>query len=359
MDSHCGSEEVALKMLVERVADYAIFMLDKGGHITTWNPAAARMKGYSEQEVLGKHYSMLYTEEDAKAGVPDEHLRIASAEGFYRGDGRRRRKSGEIFPAEVEITPLGDSIKGSAYAKIVRDISARSRDHDRLRQANRDLEDFAAIAANDLQEPLRQMMNYLALHERRSGASFDDQSRGYVAQAVNGAKRMQRLLTYLLALARIGTEDLPIGPVDMSSAWLEAVDSLGERIHAVHASVTNEALPSAVGHRQHLVQLFKELLANALLYLRPGVKPTVHLSCTPAADGRTLTFSLKDNGIGIAPEDVKRIFVAFRRLHRREFPGFGLGLALCQKVIEHHDGRLWVDSEVGRGSSFHFTLKKA
>ncbi len=353
--------DIALSTLVERVVHYAIFTLDAEGRVSSWNPAAERMKGYTSSEILGKHFSMLYLAEDAASGLPDRHLREADANGVFHGEGPRRRKNGEIFVADVEITPLRGSNEGpiTGYAKIVRDISDQARDRDRLREANSDLEQFASIAAHDLQEPLRMVSNYLGLLQRRAGGSLDQQAHGYVAHAVDGAKRMQNLIVYLLALARIGRESAPMMPVNMSSAWEEAVDNLGVRIADMGASVTADLLPMVLAHRDHIVQLFQNLLTNALKFQRPDAKPTIHLSSAPKED-ETIAFSLCDNGIGMKSEDLKRIFAAFERLHSRgEFAGSGLGLAICMKIVDRHGGRLWVDSELGRGSTFHFTLKKA
>ncbi|MBA3845753.1 MAG: PAS domain S-box protein, partial [Planctomycetes bacterium] len=244
---------MSMKMLVERVADYAIILLDADGRITTWNPAAERMKGYRADEIIGQHFSMLYPDDDAKAKLPERNLKVAADEGVYRGEGRRRRKNGDLFAADVEITPLVEEGRITGYAKIVRDVSERARDRERLRLASEDLEDFASIAAHDLQEPLRMVANYLALHLRRSGSVVDEQSRGYIAQAIDGTKRMQRLIAYLLALARVGREDAPMKPVAMASAWQEAIDTLGVNIREVDAAITTDSLQTVLGHRAYLV----------------------------------------------------------------------------------------------------------
>jgi len=276
--------DVAMRLLVERVADYAIFTLDPEGHITSWNPAAERLKGYREDEVIGRHYSLLYVEDDVKTGMPQNNLRIAAERGGFHGEGRRRKKDGSVFEADVEITPLAKDGRMIGFAKIVRDISERVRAQERLHQANRDLDQFAAIAAHDLQEPLRMVTRYLALLERTAGSVIGDQGRGYIAQATDGAQRMHRLIAYLLTLARVGRESAPMAPVDMGAAWQEVVDNHSLGIEEAGALVSSDRLPTVLGHRDHIIQLLQNLLSNSLKYLRAGVRPEIRLSF--ADDGR-------------------------------------------------------------------------
>ncbi|MBA3697347.1 MAG: PAS domain S-box protein [Planctomycetes bacterium] len=351
-------KDIAMEMLVERIDDYAIFTLDAIGRITSWNPAAQRMKGYTEQEAIGQNYSILYTDEGVRSGEPEWNLRIANDQGFYKGEGLRRRKNGETFNADISITKLPDPAGG--FAKIVRDISQRVRERDELHKANRDLEQFASIAAHDLQEPLRMVTNFLGLLERRAGLVLDEQARGYLAHAVEGAERMSRLTNHLLTLARVSRESVQLEPTEISSAWEEAVDNMSETVKQTGAAVTRDELPMALATRQQIVQLFQNIISNSLKYRHQGVVPSVHAGSVPNADARMNTFYVKDNGIGMPRADLKRVFDAFTRLHSRgEVAGTGLGLTICSRIVERHRGRMWVESEVGNGSTFYFSLLKS
>ncbi len=185
----------SLHLLISRIRDYAIFTLSPVGIITSWNPGAVTIKGYTAEEAIGQNFSILYRDEDAERGIPDHNLRIAEAEGIFRDpEGIRKRKNGEIFTAEVEIVSLVENGVLLGFAKIIRDVTDRISMRDDLRQANNDLEQFTSIAAHDLQEPLRTVTSYLTLLNKQAGPVLDEKHRGFLAHAVDGAARMQRLI---------------------------------------------------------------------------------------------------------------------------------------------------------------------
>jgi signal transduction histidine kinase len=252
----------------------------------------------------------------------------------------------------------------AANAELRREVAERAaaetalRDKtDALGRSNAELEQFAYVASHDLQEPLRMVSSYVQLFERRYAAQVDEQAKKYIDYAVEGAKRMQALIGGLLEFSRVGRIDEPFGPVDTGAALDQALLNLRSAVEESHAVVTRGALPTVTGHAGRLAQVFQNLIANAVKFRRPDQPPSIHVAAVPRRDD--WLFSVKDNGIGIEPQYLERIFVIFQRLHTRaEYPGTGIGLSICKKVIEHHGGRIWVESELGAGATFHFTLRR-
>lgn len=225
---------------------------------------------------------------------------------------------------------------------------------DELRASNKDLEQFAYVASHDLQEPLRMVAGYIQLLSRRYRGKIDKDADEFIAFAVDGVDRMQRLIQDLLAYSRVGTRGKPMAPVQMEKVFQQATRNLEHAIQESGAVVTHDALPTVTGDEVQLVQLIQNLVSNALKF-RSDQPPRIHVWAEPI-DGR-LTFNVRDNGIGLDTQYGDRIFVIFQRLHTRDkYEGTGIGLAICKKVVERHGGRIWVDSVPGAGSTFHFTL---
>lgn len=226
-----------------------------------------------------------------------------------------------------------------------------------LARSNAELVQFAYVASHDLQEPLRMVSSYVQLLEQRYGPALDDKARKYIRYAVDGAVRMQRLIFDLLAYSRVTTRAQPHAPTDMGLALREALENLAAAIEESGARVTSDPLPVVRGDRSQLVQVFQNLVANGIKF-RGDRPPQVHVSAREG-DGEWV-LCVQDNGIGIEPRHFERIFVIFQRLHTRtEYPGTGIGLALCKRIVERHGGRIWVRSEPGEGSAFCFSLPKS
>jgi PAS domain S-box-containing protein len=226
-----------------------------------------------------------------------------------------------------------------------------------LRRCNEELASFASVASHDLQEPLRMVASFLDLLRRRAGGSLDVASLEYLAYAHDGARRMQELIRKLLDYSRIGRSPIPGAPIDATVVAREAVINLDRAISESGGSVRIPALPAVRVERVQLMQLLQNLIANALKY-RSAQPPVVTLDAR--REGAEWRFSVRDNGLGIAPEDQQRIFGLFQRGHDGvDHPGSGIGLAVCKKIVENHGGRIWVESEPGMGSCFHFTLPVA
>ncbi len=226
-----------------------------------------------------------------------------------------------------------------------------------LARSNRDLEQFAYVASHDLQEPLRMVTSYVQLLARRYKGKLDSDADEFICFAQDGATRMWNLINALLTYSRAGMPGNPLEPTDCETVLRQTLDNLKVAIEENGALVTHDALPTVTADTPQLIQLFQNLIENAIKF-HGAEPPRVHVSAS--RNGNGWIFSVRDNGIGIAPEYTKRIFTIFQRLHTREkYAGTGIGLALCQKIVERHGGRIWVESRVEEGATFYFTLPKA
>ncbi|MXV64041.1 PAS domain S-box protein [Natronorubrum sp. JWXQ-INN-674] len=240
---------------------------------------------------------------------------------------------------------------------IISDITERKRLETELKESNERLEQFAYAASHDLQEPLRMVTSYLQLIERRYADALDEDGTEFIEFAVDGADRMREMIDGLLEYSRVETRGDPFEPIEMDAVLNSAVEDLQLQIQESNAEITNAELPTVKGDDSQLRQVFQNLLSNAITY--SGEDPP-HIHIDAEQRGREWVFSVHDDGIGIPPEDQDRIFTVFDRLHsNEEYEGAGIGLALCERIVERHDGEIWVESEPGNGSTFSFTLPAA
>lgn len=263
---------------------------------------------------------------------------------------------------ELSFSPIRDSA-GLAIgaAHIVRDITERKRVSEdlakktaELARSNQELEQFAYIASHDLQEPLRMISSYVQLLAKRYQGKLDQDADEFIHYAVDGAARMQRLITDLLSYSRVGTRGKPFEPTDSYQVLAAALDNLQLAIADNAAFITHDRLPTVTADGSQLTQLFQNLIGNAIKF-HSTLPPTIHIGAQQQ-DNEWL-FSVRDNGIGIAPEHFERIFMIFQRLHASaEYPGTGIGLAVCKRIVERHGGRIWIESQPGQGATFFFTL---
>jgi signal transduction histidine kinase len=257
------------------------------------------------------------------------------------------------------VESIGLQISGAVTNALL--FNERKRAEEALREkteelarSNRDLEQFAYVASHDLQEPLRMVTSYVQLLARRYKGKLDSNADEFIGFALDGATRMWSLINDLLTYSRVGMQGDPLEPTDCEKVLSLSLHNLKVAIEENGAVVTHDALPTAMANRPQLIQLFQNLIENAIKF-HGAEPPRVHISAS--RNGNGWIFSVRDNGIGIAPEYAERIFIIFQRLHgREEYPGTGIGLAICQKIVERHGGRIWVESEVGKGATFYFNL---
>ena len=273
------------------------------------------------------------------------------------------RPDGTIF--SIRRAPLPDGGFINTYADITKrknaekalatkatELEAATAE---LRRSNAELEQFAYVASHDLQEPLRMVASYCQLLQRRYSGKLDKDADEFIGFAVEGAERMRQLVNDLLTYSRVGTKGKPFVEVAMEQVLDHALANLAVAIEEAGARVTHDRLPVVFGDPVQLGQLLQNLIGNAVKF-RGDSPPEIHLGAG-REDGRWLIW-VRDNGIGIEPQYIDRIFLIFQRLHtRQQYPGTGIGLAVCKKIVERHDGRIWVESEPGRGSRFCFTLR--
>ena len=247
---------------------------------------------------------------------------------------------------------LPESVRRAIKERRLREDHRRSQEE--LARSNQDLEQFAYVASHDLQEPLRMVATYTQLLAERYQGKLDSEADKYIHYAVDGALRMQKLVQDLLAFSRVGRQGLTLESVDCNAVLQASLVNMGAAIEESGAVIQHTQLPRVMADSSQLAQVFQNLVGNAIKF-RGSEPPLIRVSAE--LKGKQWVFSVADNGIGIAPEHAESVFAIFRRLHTRaEYPGDGIGLSICKKIIEQHGGRIWVESELGQGSTFEFTL---
>jgi light-regulated signal transduction histidine kinase (bacteriophytochrome) len=281
-----------------------------------------------------------------------------------RFEKRYVRKDGSIVWVDLAIALARDAAGVPQYEiAIFDDITERKhaetalrQAHEELQRSNAELAQFAYVASHDLQEPLRMVSSYTQLLLRRYGDKLDANAQEFMGYIVDGAARMKQLIEDLLAYSRVGTRSKEFHQVALETPLRRAINNLRASVEEAGASITYDALPTLEADELQLSQLFQNLIGNALKFRSASV-PRVHVSAKHAE--HEWEFAVTDNGLGIEPAYFERIFMVFQRLHSKgEYPGTGIGLAICKKVVERHGGRIWVESRLGEGSSFRFTLPK-
>ncbi|WP_354634788.1 response regulator [Planktothricoides raciborskii] len=227
----------------------------------------------------------------------------------------------------------------------------------KLEQSNQDLEQFAYIASHDLRSPLQTIIGFAQILNQKYQQYLDEKGKHYLDRIITGGYRMNKLIGALLEYSRIGCKHLEFKPVDGNKMLAQVLESLQAEIESSHAVIVRDNLPNFIGDEVQIEQLFQNLISNGIKYRNPQVKPQIKITVEPRINFEYL-IGIHDNGIGICAEDFQRIFQVFQRLHNSEqYPGTGIGLAVCQKIIDNHGGRLWVESEENQGTSFYFTLR--
>jgi PAS domain S-box-containing protein len=353
--------EARFRSITQSASD-AIISADSDDNIISWNKGAQTIFGYTEEEALGKSVTMIIPERYRDAHK--KGLERVNSTGETRIIGKTvemvgMRKDGGEFPLELSLSTWKIGIR-RLYSGIIRDITERKQADEKLKQtlaelerSNKDLEQFAYAASHDLQEPLRTVSNFSQLLGRRYKGELDAKADQFIGFIVDGATRMQEMIDNLLIYSRVSTRAKPFEPTDFKTVFDQALTNVKMAIEESGALVIHDPLPTVMADASQMVQLFQNLLSNAIKFRKE--KPRITVSA--AQRGNEWLFSVKDNGIGIAPEFMENIFKMFQREHASaEYPGTGVGLAICKKIVDRHGGRIWVESEQGKGSTFYFTI---
>lgn len=339
----------------------AIYAMSIDGQIQSWNPGAEKLYGYSEKDAIGRNISIV---------VPDfkqnelNHLlnKVSKGERIEAFETKRQRKDKSMLDVSLTISPIREeSGLVTSVSAISRDITFKKQVEEELRRyaeelalSNEELYVFSYAASHDLQEPLRSIQNFIETlnkkYKKRLGPEMEEQ----IKSADDGVTRMYRLITDFLMYSRVGTERAIKEEVDCNKTLKDALANLEVAVKESKASIKQFTLPKIFGNYIQITQVFQNLVANAIKYQGES-KPTIEISAEKK-DGMWL-FAVKDNGIDIEQWFSERIFIVFQKLHdHRKYPGSGIGLALCKRVIEKHGGKIWFESEVGKGTTFFFTL---
>ena len=358
-----GERNAGLLASIVQSSDDAIVSKNLEGIIMSWNQGAERLFGYTADEVIGKSINMLIPP-DRIEEEPGILARLRRGERVDHFETIRVRKDGSRLNISLTISPVKDAqglVVGAS--KIARDITERVRQEQALQianaalhQANADLEQFANSASHDLQEPLRILRIYSELLGETFGGQLGQTGDEFIRHIAEGATRMDNLLRGVRTYMQISAaDDPPLEETEAGEALNRTLLNLQAAIEESGASITVAALPRVRMHEFQMEQLFLNLISNAIRY-RNGV-PRIKIAA--GFEDRNWLFSVQDNGIGIEPRFKEHIFGVFKRLHSSEYAGTGMGLAICQRIIERAGGRIWVESEPGNGSTFYFTIPAA
>ncbi|RFM25783.1 sensor histidine kinase [Deminuibacter soli] len=366
-----ATEEQYHKM-VEEVEDYAILMLDPDGIVVNWNRGAEKIKGYTEQEIVGRHFRAFYTREDQVAGLPEKLINEAKLSGKAVHEGWRVRKDGTKFWGSVVITALHDSDNAIVgFSKVTRDLTERKATEDKLKQyaaqlesQNMELQQFAYAAAHDMKEPLRKIQFYYSSILENSENLSAEKQRTYLLRAAESAKRMQGLIDDLLAYTRVSEQDERFELVDLKEVFEEVAAFYQDAVMETSALFSYDALPVIKGVPFQVRQLFMNLVSNSLKYHYPGRQLEIRLSAetidnpqpekeSEYAAKQFYRISLRDNGIGFDAMHSEKIFGLFERLHGRDsYAGTGIGLSICKKIMDNHHGFIRATGVPGEGALF-------
>jgi PAS domain S-box-containing protein len=361
-EKHLGQMEGRYRGLLEAAPD-AMVVVNEAGEIVLVNVQAERQFGYRRDELVGQKVMNIIPEGFAERLIADSTRSVADALAQQIGMGIElsgRRKDGTEFPIEIMLSPL-EGTEGILVTAAIRNISDRKKSEQELAAANRVLEEsnlelkqFAYIASHDLQTPLRSITGFVQLLQQEYEGKLDEQAQDWILRTVRAVARMQTLIRDLLSYSRVDARSRPFTQIPFLDIVNDALILLESSIHDSGGQVACSKLPIVMGDRSQLVQLMQNLIGNGLAY-RGDKPPHIHISAKRSE--KDWIFSVRDNGIGIDPKHYEQIFEIFKRLHnQKDQPGTGIGLAVCRRVVNRHGGKIWVESEPGHGSTFHFTI---
>jgi PAS domain S-box-containing protein len=349
-ESTCSSESTRAEPFFELSLD-PLVTARFDGYIKRANAAWERTLGWTEEQLRAVPYAEFIHPDDRERTL-QEAARLASPGAETRDfEIRVRRRDGAY--RVLLFSAVGAPDEGLIYA-VAKDITERKAAEADLERSNAELERFAYVASHDLSEPLRMVSGFVSLLQARYGDRLDSDAQEFMRYLVDGVERMQELIRDLLTYSRVGRAELRSDPVDMGALVRRVLEGMQTSIEEAGARIEVGDLPAVRGDASQLAQLVQNLVANALKFT-DGAPPVVDISAQ--RDGAAWRFSVADEGIGIGPQYGERIFEVFQRLHAPdEYPGTGIGLAICRSIAERHGGRIWVESAPGEGAVFRFTL---
>jgi PAS domain S-box-containing protein len=350
------------QLTVDSRGDYAIFMLDPNGYVASWNKGAQHVKGYSRDEIVGKHFSVFYSAEDRARGKPERELIVAARDGRYEEEGKRVRKDGSEYWANVKISSVRDDADTLiAFVKVTRDLTERRAAEERarviaraLKAANTELESFTYSVSHDLQAPIRQIEGFSKILAEHLGEDIDAQSKQYLRWIEQSSRQMGRLVGDLLQLAQVGRLDAVPRQTSLDSL-------IGGVLTNVRAEITDRKIEWRVGPLPIVVCdsglmkiVLTNLLSNAVKYTRLRENAVIEIG-QMIKEGETVVY-VRDNGVGFDMKYADKLFGVFQRLHREEdFEGTGVGLATVRRILRKQNGRIWAEAAPDRGATFFFT----
>ncbi|TLY31274.1 MAG: PAS domain S-box protein [Nitrospirae bacterium] len=360
------ASEERFHLMVKHVEDYAIFMLDAEGRVATWNAGAERIKGYRADEIIGRHFACFYTPDDVRAGKPERLLQEAVSQGRCEDEGWRVRKDGSAFWANAVITALRDphgTLLG--FTKVTRDITERTRLEQEIQQhsvaleaANKELDAFSYSVAHDLRAPLRAIDGFSRVLLEEHAPTLPPEAQHYLNAVRRNSQRMGLLIDDLLAFSRLSRQPLNKQLVRPADLVRQCVDELRAEQQGRRVEIAIGDLPACQADPALLKHVWMNLMSNALKYTRKQEVAVIEVGSREQAGA--CVYFVKDNGVGIDMQYADKLFGVFQRLHRPEdYEGTGVGLAIVQRVIHRHGGRVWAEAAVNKGATFYFTFEGA
>lgn len=366
--------EERYRMLVDDIKDYAIYMLNPEGHVTTWNLGAERIEGYRPEEIIGQPWSALFTPEDIARGLPQRLMTLAKNESKAINEGWRVRKDGSRFWAQGVITALRDENgKLRGFSKVAHDITRQKEADDKIRQfneeleqrvtertaeleaANTELESFSYSISHDLRAPLLRISGFADILQTEATATLDEKSLKHLQTIIDGVHQMSGLIDALLDFSRMGRAEMRREKVSAARLVEETRRELARETEGREIEWTVGELPEVRGDPIMLRQVFVNLISNALKYSRSRSPAKIEIGAK--TEGKETVYFIRDNGVGFDMKYADKLFGVFQRLHpAREFEGTGIGLANVQRILRRHGGRIWAESIPDRGATFYFSI---
>ena len=349
--------DYAYRILIEEMND-GVALLTTDLSIYYCNSKLSSMFGTPLENMIGKPITdFISSNQLKKCKIPIE----GSSDSSCKEEISVEADDGSLMTFQINISFL-EKING--YYVIITDLTEQKKSeqelHDLLEdleRSNKELQQFAYVSSHDLQEPLRTIASFTQLLERRYKGKFDSDADEFMDYIVEAAKRMQQMILDLLEYSRVSMNNAEFKEVDTAEALDEALFNLKGTIEHNDAVITYNDLPTVTADKSQLVKIFQNLISNAIKFKKENQQPKIHISAGKDPQKNQYVFSIQDNGIGMDPKYVERIFTLFQRLHTRdEYQGTGIGLSVAKRIIERHGGRIWVDSELGKGSTFYFTI---